>query len=312
MKLGPTINAAVAIALLAGCTPSARAQSWDQAIAPRLESQAPTAATDEKLMYVVENPYSVLVYSYPGERLKSTLNGFGFPVSACADNHGNVFIVDYAKAEIFEYAPGASVPLAIFSDKGYSPSGCSIDPTTGNLAVANEYADNYTTGTFAIYSRSNTRPIETLEDPDIYRPRYCGYDAKGNLYANGYAKNLDSEFAVLPAGSTSFQSVALNVSIGEPGSVQWDGTYVAVGDASLNVIYQFEIAGSSGTEVHSTTLDGITDAEQFWIEGGKTAAVNPDYNRVGIWNYPAGGEPIKSITQNGYIPLGVTVSSPVR
>ncbi len=262
-----------------------------------------------QLIYVIENNGTVNVYSYPNAKLKGHLNGFGGLYGACADANDHVYIVDYAKTTILEYAAGGKVPIEVFNDKGYSPTDCSVDPKTGNVAVANLYAYDYSSGTVAIYNRSAGRP-RLLTDPDMFEPFHCGYDPQGNLYVDGYSKDLAFKFAVLPAGSSQFTSINLGKTF-TPGNVQWDGKYVAVGDAGSNVIYQFKITGSAGTEVGSTSLGGVTyGLNDFWIDGGKVVGAAAVDGEVGIWKYPAGGTALKTIQQTGsYVPIGVAVTA---
>ncbi len=43
---------------------------------------------------------------------------------------------------VYEYSHGGTQSIATLSDPG-SPYGCSVDPTTGNLAVANTTSSGY-------------------------------------------------------------------------------------------------------------------------------------------------------------------------
>ncbi len=82
---------------------------------------------------------------------------------------------------------------------------------------------------------------------------------------------------------------------------------VAVENQDTNVIYQFTISGSGGTEIGSTTLNGAGDVPTFWIKG-KTVVAPDEYNIfVGLWNYPAGGAPTKTLN-NFQQPVGAVVS----
>jgi hypothetical protein len=301
------------LALLVGCGGGGATVSPEAGSLPAEERSAAGP-----LLYAVENDATVQIYSYPKPKLVATLTGFGDLYGACADQMGDAFIVDYAKAAVFEYAAGGTVPIAVLSDPGYTPTGCSVDPTTGNVAVTSLYAKNYTTGTVAVYALGNSRspallsaPPTLLTDSDIFEPRFCGYDAIGNLSLDGYSKTLAIEFAELPRGSSQFTNLTLNQTIGEPGSVQWDGTYLAIGDASTNIIYQFSIDGSVGTEMGATTLNGVTyGLNQFWIENARVVGAAAVDDEVGVWKYPAGGSALRVIKQNGsYAPIGVTVST---
>lgn len=284
------------------------------------QSDSPPAAhsrSTESFIYVVDNePYSsskVQIYTDPTGKREGQLTGFEVVYGDCADSRGDIFILNSASpSTIIEYPPGGKTPVRTFHDTGYTPTGCSVDPTTGNLAVTNFYANDYSSGTIAIFSSSNALDRPTVfTDPAIFSPRYCGYDANGNLYLDGYSKSLQILFAELPARATQFTSISLNQAVNEPGNLQWDGTYMAIGDSSTNVIYRFSFSGSTGTEVGSTTLGGVTyGLNQFWIDGSSVVGAAAVDKEVGIWKYPAGGSPVKVINQKQSIPIGVAVSTP--
>lgn len=261
-------------------------------------------------IFVTQNNSTVQVFSYPKAKLVYTLTGFAGVSGACADREGHAYIADPGKSTIVEYLPGEVNPIAVLNDQDYQPTDCAIDPTTGNVAVANEYSHDYTSGTIAIYNRTSARP-RILTDPNIYRPEHCGYDDKGNLYVDGYTKGLDIDLDMLPARSTIFTNLTLEIALGNPGSVQWDGKYLALSDRVSNVIYQLEIAGSHANEVSSSVLNGVNyGLNAFWIVGGKVVGVSSIDELIGIWKYPAGGSAQRLVTVNGsYGPLGVTVTT---
>jgi len=266
------------------------------------------------LLYVSDNGTDdVYAYSYPKGKLKGTLTGFDAPKGMCVDKAGNVFITDdvpYAKgpSKILEYAHGGTSPIATLSDPAYHPYGCSVDPVTGNLAVTNvSTAYDYSPGDVVIYTDAKGTPTNYV-DPDFDQYLFCGYDDKGNLFVDGINSGSAFEFAELPKGSKTLKNVTLNESFQYGGGVQWDGTYVAVGDQIASVIYQFTINGSSGTEVGATPLDGSNYVRQFWIHGGKVVGPDNQGASVKFWNYPAGGTATKTLTGFDY-PTGSTVSN---
>jgi hypothetical protein len=57
----------------------------------------------------------------------------------------------------------------------------------------------------------------------------------------------------------------------------------------------------------STALDGGSFVWQFWIEGSKVIGPSEGTADVMIWNYPAGGAAIKTLT-NVTNPVGSVVS----
>ena len=223
----------------------------------------------------------------------------------CVDEAGAVFITDNTTFRILEYAHGGTKPLAISKDPGEDPGGCSVDPTTGDLAVANISTPSTNPGDVAIYKKARGAG-RAYKDRAISFYEYCGYDNRGNLYVDGM-KGGAFAFAELPRGKHSFVNIGLNENISFGGSVQWDGQYVAIRDYEANVIYQFSISGTAGTETGSTPLDDSSFAVQFWIQGSNVVARNADSANVMFWNYPAGGAPTKTIT-GLTTPWGVTIS----
>jgi hypothetical protein len=272
---------------------------------------APDAKKKDLLYISDQGAGAVYVYSYPKStgkkypKLEGTLTGFDIPQGDCADKAGNVWITNQVPPEIIEYAHGGTSPIATLSDSGY-PAGCSVDPTTGNLAVTNTCSyPSCGTGSVAIYVDAMGTPT-LYTDPDITSYFFDSYDNKGNLFVDGI-NNGPFQFAELPSGSGTFTNISLNESIGYPGGVQWVGTYVAVENQDTDVIYQFTISGSGGTEIGSTTLSGTCDVPTFWIKGKTVVAPDECNIFVGLWNYPAGGAPTKTLNDFSQ-PVGAVLS----
>jgi hypothetical protein len=270
---------------------------------------APNARKND-LIYVSDaESNDVTVYTYPQGTLVGTLHGFSEPQGECSDKLGNVWIVNTETGNVIEYAHAGTTPIAIVSDSGYYPAGCAIDPTTGNLAVANIASTTPgDEGNVAIFPAGHGSPIY-YTPANIARDYFCAYDANGNLYVDGQSgPSTGFGFAELPNGSAGFTSVTLDRSISFPGAVQWDGRHVAIGDQSANVIYQVKVSGSNGTVLRTTTLGGASDVIQFWKLGRKVVAADSGLAFVGFWKYPAGGSPVRKITDDLYKPVGATVS----
>jgi hypothetical protein len=118
----------------AGAVPQGRAIT--QQAAHDKSWMLPEAKRDS-LLYVSSSYATVAVFSYPRGRQVGTLTGFGgsdSQVGLCADRSGNVWIPDYTDT-VREYAHGGSTPVAVVHDPNVNVEDCSVDPTTGNLAV---------------------------------------------------------------------------------------------------------------------------------------------------------------------------------
>lgn len=310
------LSLGVALALLTGCgglqppigTPGAMPQS--SVIATQAAHNTSWMAQDakkENLLYTSDpGTDDVFVYAYLPASLKlvGVLTGFSDPGGECVDKAQDVFITNSGANSyvIFKYAHGGTSPIAILGFPGGIPSGCSIDPTTGNLAVAG--------GGVAIYKQAKGVPIK-YSNTTMARTVYCGYDNKGDLFVDGVTNNSKFAFAGLFKSTSGFKSIPLNQSITLPGGVQWDGKYLAVGsNRAPSTIYRFEVRQGSGKRVGSVPLNDSKRVYQFFIDG--KSVINPDHllGRKGVvqfYSYPTGGHATRTL-RNVSEPDGAAVS----
>lgn len=261
-------------------------------------------AKHDHLLYV-SNEQTVSVYSYPRGRHVGTLEGFDRPEGECSDATGDVFITN--EDTVLEFAHGGKHAIQTITMSGDQSQDCSVDPMTGNLAVT-WFKDVYH-GYLAVYQKATGKPKLYTHGSMVFT--WCGYDDKGNLFVDGLdsSQSNDFEFAELPLSGDKLQTIALNQPISWPGAVQWDGTYMAVGDENNNVIYRFAISGSSGTEQGVVNLGSVQFLTEFWIDGKHVVGADDIPNTVWYWNYPAGGNATKSTTKGVTHPIGVTISN---
>jgi hypothetical protein len=318
--LTSAVAATIAIGILAGCSasnggpatlPSSITMNPDHG----RSWMAPAAKKSKELLYISDTGTDdVYVYSYPNLAAVGTLTGFSDPNGMCVDKSGDVFVVNYGASDIVEYAHGGLTPIATLNDPGYSPEGCSIDPTTGNLAVTNWTTTSSGSGDVVIYKGATGSQQTYYGDPAMFYMAFCSFDDKGNLFVDGYGPgpSYGDALAELPSGGASFKNIELQL---PPNSsmlgVQWDGSHVAIGDWDggkyADVIYQFAIAHKKAKLAGSTSLTGSEYIRQFWIAGTNVIGPDIDMKDVGIWNYPAGGAPIATLT--GFSsPVGSVVS----
>ena len=274
------------------------------------------------LLYVSDQDVSV--FSYPGGKPEGELTSSRIAAGLCSDAKGDVFIVYDGTQDIVEYRHGGTSPINAVSDTGYSPIGCAVDPTTGNLAVSNSCRlsgnECVGDGNVGIYRHAKGVPTYYSDDSWIRSFWFCGYDDAGNLFDDGMYNatgNFTFRFAELPRGKSVFTNITLDRLVYSPGGVQWDGKYVAVGDAKAggqfaSSIHRVRVKGTTGTVVDTMGLQDAETVHQFWIHG--TKVVGPNFttpwwrSNVLIWHYPTGGPPVKSIRGNLRQPYAVTVS----
>jgi hypothetical protein len=305
----------VIAALLAGCSgsqpPIGVAGTIPQsfAIATRATSDASwmaKGAAKENLLYISDpGTNDVFVYAYRPAPLKlvGVLTGFNAPGGECVDKAQDVFITNSGSNSyvIFEYAHGGTSPIAVLGFPSGTPNGCSIDPTTGNLAVAG--------GGVAIYKKAKGTPVK-YSNTTMARALYCGYDNEGDLFVDGLTSSKFA-FAGLFKNAKSFKSISLNQGIALPGGVQWDGKYLAVGsNRAPFMIYRFAVSSKGGKLAGSVPLNDSKRVYQFFVDGETVINPNHLFARKGVvqfYDYPAGGRPTETL-RNVSEPDGAAVS----
>ena len=200
------------IASLLGGAPGfeTRSRAATAIMPQRLYSWIAPDAKKSELLYVSDQaPDTVDIYGYPSDKLRGLIAGFRVVALECVDKAGNVFVTDVEASAVFEYAHGSVIPIATLKDPGYAPISCSIDPTSGNLAVGNYATTGDEQGNVAIYKDAKGKPHD-YTPPNINFVFSCAYDGSGNLFVDGQTSGSAFAFAELPKGGTSFKSITLN------------------------------------------------------------------------------------------------------
>jgi hypothetical protein len=251
-------------------------------------------ATTEDLIYATGGCGYTCVLSYPDGKLVGTLSAVG--VGLCSDEQGNVFFPD--GGTIIEYAHGGTNPIATLYLPGTEARNCSVDPVTNNLAVL--YGSS---GSNVAIFLNETGTPKALESP--IGPEYCGYDASGNLFVDGDT-NSGYAMAELPYGGSSFSRISIDQSVGQPGQLQWDGSYITYEAVNFGAvkISRLSISGSEATIVGTTKLKTLNrGAQESFIVGGQVIVPHPlrgvRANVISFFNYPKGGKPTRTIRHIG-------------
>ena len=325
MKLdGFAFAAFTAVWILAGCAGSA--VSGGTGVVPQTNLPPPRkpghswmrpGASSGDLMYVADvKDNEVEVYTYPGGTLTGTLTGFEGLAYMCVDGKGHVFIPSYGAAKIFEYAHGGTSPIRTLNDPRAEPYSCSIDPKTGNLAVANYLQQNSTDGNVVIYQRAKGRPFgHTLYD--LLDPYFCAYDDAGDLFVEGSGPVGGSGYFAmeeLTRGARLFSPVTLQNVPAYPDGLQWDGSYLAVGTGTLagpssgdTYIYRMRVSNFLAKTIGTTRLKESGPTANFFVDGSTILVSGGETQpNVAFFNYPAGGAPTQTVPQTS--PYGVVVS----
>jgi hypothetical protein len=325
------LRSCVAAALLAGCggsqppigAPGAMPQTSALAThAAHGTSWMLPEANQGDLLYVSDaGTNAVYIFSYPGGRYVGMLDGLaGEPHGVCSDQAGNVFVTElnFGNNHVQEYTHGGTTPIATLDAPG-EPEECSVDRTTGNLAVAIYTYGSGPTGV-AVYVGAQGNPT-TYTDPSFIEMTACSYDQHGNLFVGG-ANQRGFALAELPAGGSTFTDIALKSKINgkflEP--MQWHGRHLAIGSTDeftqQYVIYRVAVSGARARVVGSTKLllkHGYFTGDTAFFIIGRRIVLTEDFNfsesRAGLWKYPDGGTKVNETRKFGsQYSDGVTVS----
>jgi len=270
------------------------------------------------LMYVADTKNNeVNVYTYPAGKVVGTLTGFEGLAFMCADAAGNVFIPNYGREQVLEYAHGGTKPIATLKDRRGRPYSCSIDPKTGNLAVANFSINSSKTGNVVIYRHAKGAPqsYSLQENASLY---FCTYDKAGNLFIEGISSPSDGAQATIwemLSGKPYFGPVTLQSVPAYPNGLQWDGTYLAVGTGTIagpssgdTFIYRMQVTHYVAKTIGTTRLPEDGPPANFFIDGSSIVVSGGEMQpKIDFFPYPAGGAPTKTLTQTS--PYGVVLSA---
>lgn len=297
-------------ALLGGCGGSQAALGASpQPLARNKAAVRP--APESALLYVADQTGTIRFYSYPQLERKGALTGFSSPRGLCSDLAGDVYVTDYQANLIYEYRHGrkhhARVLKLPFAKRG--PFACSVDPTTGDLAVVSYYD-----GLF-VYKAASGTPVE-YESPRFDRYYYAAYDNSGDLFVDGTRPDNNFRFVLgeLPHSASTIEALKVNRTLRFPGGVFWDGQHLAVADYYDAVVYEFSISGKDAIEAGSTPLQsGAQQIGTFYIDGTTLIAPSLGYGTsdppaVLFFDYPQGGTATKSLTRGVGYPAAVTIS----
>lgn len=262
------------------------------------------ATTSGELLYIGAHNY-IETYAYPAGTAATSIKTAFDVIGLCSDAHGNVFALGTTTKNgatagaAYEYAHGGTQVIETLAlPPRQIPAGCSSDPSTGNLAVTSYNAHNFTPQ-INVYASAGGAPTIYMNSALSAVPQPA-YDDSGDLYVTSGG----SSGAYLPAGSTSFITITINIVLGNVAHAQWDGKYFALqsftvarhqGEHTLEHVYRVSISGSTGTIEGSTHFAGwySKDAGLSWIAGDTMVATPGKY--VAIWNYPVGGKTITVI-----------------
>ena len=214
---------------------------------------------------------------------------------------GNYLITEYA-------VPSNKMIRSLTLSYEYTSS-CAMN-TSGDLAVG-VLCSNSTVEppvNSLIFKNATGKP--TVYKTPLDREYFDGYDSSGNLFADGQDSSYNFMLVELPKGNSKAVTIKTSGGPSFPGSVQWDGKYVAVFDQStLPDVPIYSISGTTATlEEHRISYSGTGDCAQTWLVKGLMYCGDAGNDSGEGINYPAGGSAKATFSGSFDFPLGVTAA----
>jgi hypothetical protein len=315
-----------AILLLNGCSAGPMAQNPAAALTPLSRVahpdygqswMKPGTSKIAELLYVSDLATDdVYVYDYTTGEAVGKLTGLNQPGAQCVDRKGDVYVA--TAHGLVGYRHGGTRPIRTIPGLA---KGCVVHLKSYSVLQSSSSGPDH-----ACTWYKHQKRISCWESPNAcYTMWPIGADFKGTQVAEGEpsgggAVAVCSKFAVL----------SFNQAIYSPGSVMWDGKYLALtdqqaGGADQTGIYQASLSGSTLTSQGETILTdpcdgGYTEVAQPFVVGLKNTLRNKKQGTVVVggnafcpgtfdyWKYPAGGDPIMTLPSAPQEPSGDSVS----
>jgi len=185
-------------------------------------------------------------------------------------------------------------------------SSCAMN-ASGDLAVGILLGNSYGPGGQVVIFKNAKGAGKVYKTP-LTKEYFNGYDASGNLFADGFGASYGFALVELPKGSSKFVTIKTSNSPEFPGSVQWDGKYLTVFDQDTSETYRYTVSGTTATLKSTVQLGGAGDCAQTWLVKGLLYCADAGNNDGAVYNYPAGGSPVAVFTGSFVLPLGVTAA----
>jgi NHL repeat-containing protein len=243
------------------------------------------------------------------------ITGLSGPQGMAADAKGNLYVANTNTGQIFVYAKPYNKAPKMLTDTGYYPAGVAVYSKGKNTWVAaSNICSNPSCGQGGFTIFKNGKAGKPITSSAISRVYFLGFDAKGNIYADGETSAggvVVVELAKAISGGKTVTALTTSNSISFPGGVQVSSKgLIAIDDQLGAAVYSYKapVKGSLGSPVDTTPITGSSDPVTFaftstdkdlWTADAGLAAADE-------FAYPAGGSDVMSIAVGGE-PIGVAV-----
>jgi hypothetical protein len=287
---------------------------------------APDIARRPRLLFVADrNTETVDVFSMPNLVRVGQETGFTSLGGLCSDPRtGDIWVVDSGANEIVRLSRTLHISSHL-ADRNYTAGGCAVDPTTGNLAVANQFGPGFTPGNVSIFVHGHG-DAEPITDPNLELYIFPGYDTSGDLWVTGLSPAGTPEVSscTFPTGCSTLSlsgatlSGSLTFVTFTTGQRSW---YIGDDDCAGSIpahMCAYPVSSSLvlGTPITFVDTNGqtvcymsdpaITAHMSRVLVGGTLNEFCGGVNSVARWSFPGGGT-----ATHGNPAVGIPVSAAI-
>lgn len=275
----------LAAAVLAGCGLQSSESNHLLPVGGAERSHSSSGA----LLYVSSTYHrEVDVFSFITRKLVMRLKDLPNAGALCSDANGNIWVGagESGSWKIIKFAHGEKAAITSLDVPGTAQA-CSVDPTTGNLAVAHDGTS------VTIWPNASGTPT-TFIARSMGFILSVAYDDDGTLFAYGTGFQDGTALAELPKSSSSFFYFKIHQFL-SPTFAQWSGNNLLVAGCvdrryKVERVFQLTIQGSSITVSGKTKIvspkgfvaDGV-------VYGGSLLQAISSGSNVDFYAYPKGG-----------------------
>jgi hypothetical protein len=220
----------------------------------------------------------------------------------CSDAKGDVWVTEdlggyeVGPGRIVEYPHAGTKPIETLTESD-TPAACSVETSTGNLAVLNssEYSHS-----LAVFTGGRGKPT-FYGGASV--PSSVTYDSHGDIFMVTLVDTYSKGIEWLPKGAKAIKYFATKPRVYPVGGVFWDGGYLTVNGRASRIGRYTVVDDKSGKEVGTTQLYGAAGLFQYSIADKSIVAAGR--GGIQIWNYPAGGNLVRTIDVSAF---GIAIS----
>ncbi len=101
----------------------------------------------------------------------------------------------------------------------------------------------------------------------------------------------------MPANAQSFTNIGVNGPVYQDSALAWDGAHVVFADGLRHLIDVMSIDGNTGKIASTVRLRNWHKAngKEVWVRGSTLIAMPGSHLGAAVWNYPAGGQPVRRL-----------------